>query len=99
VFIKKKKAMMRAIIIIFISLLVGVVVGDVSHLHIAGFFPTSMNVSEGAVGRGVLPAVKLAMFHINNDKRILKDYKLHITWNNTQVRYIQWVVDAVDPTL
>lgn len=45
--------------------------GDIS-VHIAGFFPMGLNVSEGAVGRGVLPAVKLALFHINNDKRILK---------------------------
>jgi len=75
-------------IIVALLLLITTATGaaDVAHLHIAGFFPTSVNVSEGAVGRGVLPAVKLAMFHINNDKRVLKDYKLHITWNNTQVR-------------
>ncbi|ODM95362.1 Gamma-aminobutyric acid type B receptor subunit 1 [Orchesella cincta] len=56
-------------------------------IHIAGFFPTSSlrNVSsEGAIGRGVLPAVKLAIYHINNNNTTLPDYKLHISWNDTK---------------
>lgn len=58
-------------------------------IHIAGFFPTSslLNISsEGAIGRGVLPAVKLAIYHINNNNYTLPDYKLHISWNDTKVR-------------
>lgn len=57
-------------------------------IHIAGFFPTSSlaNISsEGAIGRGVLPAVKLAIYHINNNNDTLPDYKLHISWNDTKV--------------
>lgn len=57
-------------------------------IHIAGFFPTSslLNISsEGAIGRGVLPAVKLAIYHININNTTLPDYKLHISWNDTKV--------------
>ncbi|CAG7829227.1 unnamed protein product [Allacma fusca] len=53
-------------------------------IFIAGFFPTSFNVSEGQVGRGVLPAVRLAVHHINEDSSVLGDYVLHISWNNTK---------------
>jgi len=59
-----------------------------SNIYIAGFFPLSFNVTEGAVGRGVLPAVKLALHHINNNTyhhNVLPNYRLHIAYNNTQV--------------
>ena len=54
-------------------------------LHIAGFFPTTYNLSEGAIGRGVVPAVNLALEHINNATQFLPGYTLAIQWNDTQV--------------
>ena len=51
-------------------------------LHLAGLFPLSV----GNVGRGVLPAVELAMRHVNNHSSILPGYKLEMAWNDTQVR-------------
>lgn len=55
-------------------------------LHIAGFFPTTYNLSEGAIGRGVVPAVNLALEHLNNATQFLPGYTLAIQWNDTQVR-------------
>ncbi|KAK8775397.1 hypothetical protein V5799_031258 [Amblyomma americanum] len=54
-------------------------------LLIAGFFPTTVNLSEGAIGRGVVPAVNLALRHINSSPHFLPGYKLDIIWNDTQV--------------
>ncbi|XP_077500288.1 gamma-aminobutyric acid type B receptor subunit 2 isoform X3 [Amblyomma americanum] len=53
-------------------------------LLIAGFFPTTVNLSEGAIGRGVVPAVNLALRHINSSPHFLPGYKLDIIWNDTQ---------------
>ncbi|KAH9366447.1 hypothetical protein HPB48_007867 [Haemaphysalis longicornis] len=54
-------------------------------LLIAGFFPTTLNLSEGAIGRGVVPAVNLALRHINSSPHFLPGYRLDIIWNDTQV--------------
>lgn len=54
-------------------------------LLIAGFFPTTLNLSEGAIGRGVVPAVNLALRHINSSPHFLPGYKLDIIWNDTKV--------------
>lgn len=54
-------------------------------LLIAGFFPTTLNLSEGAIGRGVVPAVNLALRHINSSPHYLPGYRLDIIWNDTQV--------------
>ncbi|CAN7976533.1 unnamed protein product, partial [Ixodes persulcatus] len=54
-------------------------------LLIAGFFPTTANLSEGAIGRGVVPAVNLALRHINSSPHFLPGYRLDIIWNDTQV--------------
>ncbi|XP_075731597.1 gamma-aminobutyric acid type B receptor subunit 2 isoform X3 [Rhipicephalus microplus] len=53
-------------------------------LLIAGFFPTTLNLSEGAIGRGVVPAVNLALRHINSSPHFLPGYRLDIIWNDTQ---------------
>lgn len=39
-----------------------------------------------AVGRGVMPSVKLALDHVNEHSDILANYRLHMWWNDTQVR-------------
>lgn len=53
-------------------------------LYIAGFFPTSRDIPQGSIGRGVLPAVKLALQHVNESPLFTK-YKLDLVWNNTKV--------------
>ena len=52
-------------------------------LHIAGLFPMTHHNND--LGRGVLPAVQLAMEHINNDSTILPNHRLNMVWNDTQV--------------
>ena len=53
-------------------------------LYIAGFFPTSHDIPQGSIGRGVLPAVRLALQHVNESPLFTK-YKLDLVWNNTKV--------------
>lgn len=56
-------------------------------VYIAGFFPYGNHVPEGHIGRGVMPAVKLAVEHINEHPTILRDHRLHMWWNDTEVRF------------
>jgi hypothetical protein len=56
-------------------------------IYFAAFFPlTPAGTPEGKIGHGVMPAVRLAIKHINQSPNILKGYKLHMYWNDTQVR-------------
>lgn len=57
-------------------------------VYIAGFFPFGRHVPESSVGRGVMPAVKLAVDHINESPQVLRNYRLHMWWNDTEVRII-----------
>uniref|UniRef100_A0ABD2WDL4 Uncharacterized protein n=1 Tax=Trichogramma kaykai TaxID=54128 RepID=A0ABD2WDL4_9HYME len=54
-------------------------------LYIAGLFPYATHVPESIVGRGVMPSVKLAIDHINDNPNVLRNYRLHMWWNDTQV--------------
>lgn len=54
-------------------------------VYIAGFFPYGSHVPEGHVGRGVMPSVKLAVDHINENANVLRNYRLHMWWNDTEV--------------
>lgn len=58
-------------------------------VYIAGFFPYGNHVPEGHIGRGVMPAVKLAVEHINEHPTILRDYRLHMWWNDTEVSSLE----------
>ena len=55
------------------------------YLHIAGLFPVTADSKEGQIGLGVLPAVELALQHVNAHPHILPGYDLNIIWNDTQV--------------
>lgn len=37
-------------------------------------------------GRGVMPSVKLALDHVNEHDSVLRNYRLHMWWNDTEVR-------------
>ena len=54
-------------------------------VYIAGFFPYGRHVPESHVGRGVMPSVKLAVDHINDSPLVLRNYRLHMWWNDTEV--------------
>ncbi|KAK2583952.1 hypothetical protein KPH14_001211 [Odynerus spinipes] len=54
-------------------------------VYIAGFFPYGNHVPESHVGRGVMPSVKLAVDHINENPIVLRNYRLHMWWNDTEV--------------
>ena len=70
---------------------------------VAGLFPLSDSLPAGAVGRGVLPAVHIALDDINNDRRTDRKYTLQIAENDTQVsgdgrwyqRYLRYFVYVV----
>ncbi|CAH0382876.1 unnamed protein product [Bemisia tabaci] len=53
-------------------------------VYIAGFFPFARHVAESRLGRGVMPAVKLAVDHINDCPTVLRNYRLHMWWNDTE---------------
>ncbi|CAC5408731.1 GABBR [Mytilus coruscus] len=55
-----------------------------TEIVIAGLFPTSHDIDAGKIGRGVRPAVKLALDMVNNNTEILPGYDLQMTWNDTQ---------------
>ena len=56
------------------------------YLHIAGLFPMSPRDSpEGKLGLGVIPAVELALEHVNSHSGILPGIKLNLTWSDTKV--------------
>ncbi|PSN56651.1 hypothetical protein C0J52_10813 [Blattella germanica] len=55
-------------------------------VYIAGFFPFGRHIPESRVGRGVMPSVMLAVDHINENPSVLRNYMLHMYWNDTEVR-------------
>ncbi|CAH1118642.1 unnamed protein product [Phaedon cochleariae] len=52
-------------------------------VYIAGFFPYGRGVENSDTGRGVMPSVKLALDHVNEHSAILRNYRLHMWWNDT----------------
>lgn len=65
-------------------------------VYVAGFFPfggrVPGSIPEGRVGRGVMPAVKLAVEHINENPTVLRNYRLHVWWNDTEVSERQYSI-------
>ncbi|XP_038219315.1 gamma-aminobutyric acid type B receptor subunit 2 isoform X1 [Zerene cesonia] len=54
-------------------------------VYIAGFFPFGKGVeNSNTVGRGVMPSVKLALDHVNEHDTVLRNYRLHMWWNDTE---------------
>ena len=59
-------------------------------IYFAAFFPlTPVGSIDAKIGHGVMPAVRLAIKHINQSPNILKGYKLHMYWNDTEVKHLQ----------
>ncbi|CAK1546598.1 unnamed protein product [Leptosia nina] len=53
-------------------------------VYIAGFFPFGKGVENSNTGRGVMPSVKLALDHVNEHDTVLRNYRLHMWWNDTE---------------
>ena len=84
---------MKQILIVWVVVIL--MASEAKHVHnrtdiyFAAFFPmTPPHSSEGVIGHGVMPAVRLAIKHINQSPIILNGYKLHMYWNDTQVSYL-----------
>ncbi|CAG9861204.1 unnamed protein product [Phyllotreta striolata] len=52
-------------------------------VYVAGFFPYGRGVENAGTGRGVMPSVKLALDHVNEHSSVLRNYRLHMWWNDT----------------
>ncbi|XP_057667977.1 gamma-aminobutyric acid type B receptor subunit 2 isoform X1 [Diorhabda carinulata] len=52
-------------------------------VYVAGFFPYRKGVENSETGRGVMPSVKLALDHVNEHSSVLRNYRLHMWWNDT----------------
>lgn len=53
-------------------------------VYIAGFFPYGDGVENSGTGRGVMPSVKLALEQVNEHASILRNFRLHMWWNDTE---------------
>lgn len=54
-------------------------------LYIGGFF--GVNIKAGAWSTAALiPALEMALDHVNNDSNILADYHLKYVWRDSKVR-------------
>lgn len=71
--------------------LCAIVISECNHgnekgkIVIAGLFPVSDNVPEATIGRGVKPAVELAIKMINERSDLLPNHYLDIVDNDTKV--------------
>ena len=53
-------------------------------LYIGGFF--GVNIKDGAWSSAALiPALEMALDHVNNDSNILVDYRLKYVWRDSKV--------------
>ena len=55
-------------------------------LYIGGYFTLGGNWD----GSGILPAVEMALDHVNDRNDILNEYELKMVWNDTQVKPMQY---------
>ena len=68
-------------------------------IYFAAFFPmkATTGAPEGSsIGKGVMPAVNLAIKHINQSPHVLPGYKLHMYWNDTEVKYTMWGPTSIE---
>ena len=75
-----------AILVAFsgLSLMSGFRVEAAQNVYFAGFFPMTGENKEDISG-GIMPAINLAIRHINDSPDILPNYKLDMLWNDTKV--------------
>ncbi|GMT35188.1 hypothetical protein PFISCL1PPCAC_26485, partial [Pristionchus fissidentatus] len=54
------------------------------HLHVGGVFPMEAGAGGWPGGQACLPAVEMALEHINNKTDVLPGYKLHLNQSNSK---------------
>lgn len=47
------------------------------------------------LGRGVMPSVKLALDHVNEHSAVLRNYRLHMWWNDTMVSQLRRIKNTL----
>lgn len=67
---------------------------SIEEIFIGGLFPLSRKSNDidkdnNKIGVGILPAVELALEHVNNHKDILNRQMLRITYNDSMVSIIR----------
>ena len=55
-------------------------------IYLAGLFPLDTRDGPSDLGWGVLPAVSLAISHVNAEEKLAPGYELAMEWNDTKVR-------------
>ena len=59
-------------------------VSGTEDLYIGTFYAVSVS-SKGWSSKGVMPAVQMALDHVNNNQSILPGYTLHEDWRDSKV--------------
>ena len=56
-------------------------------LYIGGFF--GVNISENGAwsSAALIPALEMALDHVNNDSNVLVEYQLKYVWRDSKVKY------------
>ncbi|XP_032820221.1 gamma-aminobutyric acid type B receptor subunit 2 isoform X3 [Petromyzon marinus] len=55
-----------------------------SELLVMGLMPLNESRAGGGIGRGIMPAVAMAVDHVNKDDTLLKRHHLNVTWYDTE---------------
>ena len=55
-------------------------------LYIGGFFGVNITEAGAWSSAALIPALEMALDHVNNDSSILADYQLNYEWRDSKVR-------------
>ena len=66
------------------NLLLGKWAHSLENLYIGTFYGINVS-SKGWSSKGVMPAVQMALEHVNGDQSILAGYSLHEDWRDSKV--------------
>ena len=66
------------------SLVSQITLSDTEDLYIGTFYDVSVS-SKGWSSKGVMPAVQMALDHVNKNQSILPGYTLHEDWRDSKV--------------
>lgn len=56
------------------------------NLYIGGFFGVNITETRAWSSAALIPALEMALDHVNNDSSILADYQLNYVWRDSKVR-------------
>ena len=61
-------------------------VSSKKNLYIGGFFGVNITEAGAWSSAALIPALEMALDHVNNDSNILADYQLNYEWRDSKVR-------------